>query len=65
MLKVALTVKRKLGPLWIKVPCDGKVGSCYYGDVCSLSPFKHVSTCPRIFTQNGLPCKCPVSQVYK
>merc|ERR1719414_493588 len=57
---VTLTAKRKVGPFWIKIPCDGSVGSCYYGDVCALSPFKKSSTCPSIFTENHLPCKCPI-----
>ena len=60
-----MTVKRKIGPFWIKIPCDHalNVGSCYYVDVCALSPYKHTSTCPSIFTENHLPCKCPVIAV--
>ena len=57
-------MKKKVGFFWAKIPCDEalKVGSCYYSDACSLSPFKN-SSCPKIFKDQGVPCKCPITQV--
>ena len=56
-------MKRKLAFFWIKIPCEKKVGSCYYEDVCIFSPYKNDSTCPKLFTDFNIPCKCPVLKV--
>ena len=60
-----VTMKRKLGIIWIPIPCDEKlkIGSCHYSDACDLSPFKDSSSCPSIFQDLHVPCKCPVFQV--
>ena len=59
-----VTMKRKFGIFWISIPCDEKlkIGSCHYSDVCDLSPFKDSSSCPPIFQDLHVPCKCPVFQ---
>ena len=59
-----VTMKRKLGIIWIPIPCDEKlkIGSCHYSDACDLSPFKDSSSCPSIFQDLHIPCKCPVTQ---
>ena len=58
-------MKRKLAFFWVKIPCDTQInfGSCYYQDVCALSPYKNREKCPKIFNDYNLPCKCPALEV--
>ena len=59
-------MKRKFGILWLPIPCTvfhgQKIGSCHYSDACDLSPFKNAPSCPSIFQDLHVPCKCPVTQ---
>ena len=63
ILQLFVTMKKKVWIAWVDIPCDDNVGSCNYPDVCALSPFKNTE-CPKIFKDNQIPCKCPVSKVF-
>jgi len=59
-IHVAVTMKRKLAFFWVTIPCEKQVGTCYYQNVCTLSPYKNDPTCPKLFNDFHLPCRCPV-----
>ncbi|KAK4016694.1 hypothetical protein OUZ56_031657 [Daphnia magna] len=61
-LKVIVRVQKKVGFLWIEVPCVDNVGSCDYEDLCAELPFPPGVPCPEPFLALGLPCNCPVLQ---
>ncbi|KAI9557540.1 hypothetical protein GHT06_017368 [Daphnia sinensis] len=61
-LKVIVQVQKKVGFLWIEVPCVDNVGSCNYEDLCAELPFPPGVPCPEPFLALGLPCNCPVLQ---
>lgn len=63
-VKVIVRVQKKVGFLWIEVPCVDNVGSCDYEDLCAELPFPPGVPCPEPFLALGLPCNCPVLQVY-
>lgn len=48
-------VKRKIAWFWIKVPCQGNLGSCHYDDLCSEIPKLHVHLPPTV--------RCPFIKV--
>lgn len=54
-------MRKKLVWGWTKIPCVDNFGSCKYDDICTLSPYE--DPCPKIFTDNALPCHCPFPQV--
>ena len=56
-------MKRKLAFFWVTIPCEKQVGTCYYQNVCTLSPYKNDPTCPKLFNDFHLPCRCPVLEV--
>ncbi|KAL5012213.1 hypothetical protein ScPMuIL_010764 [Solemya velum] len=56
-LKASVRLWKKILGIYVKVPCVGKVGSCDYADVCSF--LERIRSCPKPFTQLGIPCKCP------
>ena len=58
-----MTMKRKLAFFWVTIPCEKQVGTCYYQNVCTLSPYKNDPTCPKLFNDFHLPCRCPVLEV--
>lgn len=45
-IRVKLELKRKLGPIWVKLPCHKRVGSCTYPDICTLLREIHVDLPP-------------------
>ncbi|KAL0272716.1 UNVERIFIED_CONTAM: hypothetical protein PYX00_005580 [Menopon gallinae] len=55
-----VTMKKKSMGIWWPIPCVDKLGSCSYHDVCTLTPFP--DDCPKVFTDNHIPCHCPVSK---
>jgi len=61
-LKIGVLVQRKIGFIWVDVPCIDNIGSCTYSDFCPLIPFPPDKPCPDPFTTLGLPCHCPVSK---
>ena len=64
LLQAAVQVQRKVGFLWIDVPCINNIGSCHYDDLCAVIPFPPSQPCPEPFLTLGLPCNCPVTQVW-
>jgi ganglioside GM2 activator len=50
-------MEKKVAGFWIKVPCEGKVGSCNYGNLCG----DWATVCPKYFTKYGIPCTCPIT----
>merc|ERR1719384_887181 len=34
-ITVDVTIKKKLGWIWVKVPCISQAGSCSYEDICT------------------------------
>jgi len=58
-LKTSVELYRQVGDEWIKIPCIGSIGSCSYDDLCELL---QGATCPDIFVNNGVPCKCPFTK---
>ncbi|BFZ09166.1 hypothetical protein BsWGS_12205 [Bradybaena similaris] len=60
-LRADVIIRRKLGPVWIPVPCFNNVGSCTYTDVCSLLRNLATNGCPAVLTAINLTCSCPVA----
>ncbi|KAG8128511.1 putative Ganglioside GM2 activator protein [Naja naja] len=60
-LKAVVILEKKLGEMWIKIPCVDDVGSCTYDDVCALldSLIPPGQPCPQPLQSYGLPCHCP------
>lgn len=61
--KVSVQVQKKVGFLWVDVPCVDNIGSCDYEDACAMIPFPPGQACPEPFLTLGIPCNCPVPQV--
>jgi len=55
-LKVSVVIQKKVGFLWVDVPCIDNLGSCSYQDFCSILPFSPDKPCPDPFDKLGLPC---------
>ncbi|CAL1538382.1 unnamed protein product [Lymnaea stagnalis] len=62
-LLVDVTITKNMGGMWIDLPCVptplGNLGSCTYRDFCQILA-KANSSCPKIVTDMGLPCSCPI-----
>jgi len=58
-LSAQVTLERKVGSTYIKIPCIGSIGSCAYDDLCQML---NGATCPPPFVTNGVPCKCPFTK---
>lgn len=58
-IKAVVEVERRIGWLWVKIPCLDGLGSCSYEDVCELVPFSLPEPCPDPFQRFKLPCRCP------
>ncbi|CAD5116317.1 DgyrCDS5221 [Dimorphilus gyrociliatus] len=57
-IKLDLKIEKKI-LVWIKIPCEDKIGSCTY-DVCSmLKTIFPGGKCPDVFVKAGVPCHCP------
>lgn len=52
-----VVMKKKIGPIYIEIPCVDNVGSCHYDDLCNL--LSQITTCPDPFIKHNIPCKCP------
>lgn len=55
-----MRIKKKVGWIWIQIPCEGKFGSCDYDDLCQVWPSPGIE-CPLPFKEHGIPCECPFS----
>ncbi|XP_071447562.1 ganglioside GM2 activator-like [Hetaerina americana] len=59
-VEASVIVKKHSFLGWIEIPCVDNIGSCNYGDICALSPYK--KECPTVFKKLQLPCACPVKE---
>ncbi|XP_059153257.1 ganglioside GM2 activator-like [Physella acuta] len=59
-IKADVTLSKKVGDAWLKIPCVGLIGSCTYQDVCQYLGL--ITQCPDPFVSAGIPCQCPFSQ---
>ncbi|UJR37652.1 hypothetical protein I4U23_030349 [Adineta vaga] len=55
-IHVAVTMERKVGGFFVKIPCIDNFGSCTYGDLCK----DWAEVCPKYFEKYGIPCSCPI-----
>ncbi|KAK0062213.1 ganglioside GM2 activator [Biomphalaria pfeifferi] len=58
-LQASVTLKKKIGFIWIEVPCIHNLGSCTYNDICERLVG---ANCPQVFVDHNVPCKCPFPQ---
>ncbi|XP_064610003.1 ganglioside GM2 activator-like [Liolophura sinensis] len=58
-IEAQLTIRKKLGILWITIPCIDNVGSCTYPGVCQML---EKVTCPAPVVSIGQNCRCPIKQ---
>uniref|UniRef100_A0A8D0DUB5 Ganglioside GM2 activator n=1 Tax=Salvator merianae TaxID=96440 RepID=A0A8D0DUB5_SALMN len=60
-LKASVILEKRLGELWIKIPCVDLLGSCTYDDTCALldSVIPPGVPCPEPMQTYGIPCHCP------
>ena len=61
LFQTVVYLGKKVGSIWVKVPCIGEIGSCTYDDLCSI--LSMIPECPDPFTSNGVPCQCPFKKV--
>merc|ERR1712012_184755 len=59
-IDVDVTFKKKVGFLWVTVPCISDVGSCTYEDICTLMEDEIDSGICSKLEALGLPCACPM-----
>lgn len=57
VLNAEVTVEKKAGGVYIKLPCVDQIGSCTYADLCSM--LNAVTQCPPFLLENQIKCKCP------
>ncbi|XP_060073308.1 ganglioside GM2 activator-like [Ylistrum balloti] len=55
-LQTNLTIEKRVGSTYIKIPCIDNFGSCVYDDLCDIL---YGATCPDVLTKNGINCTCP------
>ncbi|XP_032067003.1 ganglioside GM2 activator [Thamnophis elegans] len=60
-LKASVILEKKLGDMWIKIPCVDQLGSCTYDDTCAMldSLIPPGEPCPQPLQSYGIPCHCP------
>ncbi|XP_066471866.1 ganglioside GM2 activator [Tiliqua scincoides] len=60
-LKAEVVLEKKLGEMWLKLPCVEDVGSCTYPDFCATldSVIPPGQQCPEPLQSYGIPCHCP------
>merc|ERR1712149_15337 len=56
---VKLALQKKMGIIWLTIPCTGNVGSCTYNDICTLMDGHVSDELCTILGLFGLPCECP------
>ncbi|KAG7165821.1 Ganglioside GM2 activator-like [Homarus americanus] len=61
-ISAIVKVERRIGWLWVKLPCLDELGSCHYEDLCKLVPLSPTEPCPDPFPRFKLPCRCPLSK---
>ncbi|XP_043925340.1 ganglioside GM2 activator [Protopterus annectens] len=60
-ITVNLTLEKKVVGVWVRIPCEGNIGSCVYKDVCSIldDVIPPGQDCPEPLFAYGIPCHCP------
>ncbi|XP_034961588.1 ganglioside GM2 activator isoform X1 [Zootoca vivipara] len=60
-LKGEVVLEKKIGDMWIKVPCVDELGSCTYDDLCAKldQAIPPGQPCPEPMQTYGIPCHCP------
>lgn len=60
-VQVDVTLEKRLGEIWIKIPCMDGVGSCTYEDGCAKleTLIPPGVPCPEPLLTYGIPCRCP------
>ncbi|XP_061473403.1 ganglioside GM2 activator [Rhineura floridana] len=60
-LKGVVDLEKRLGEIWIKVPCVDELGSCTYDDLCTKleALIPPGEPCPEPLLSYGIPCHCP------
>ncbi|CAG0881391.1 unnamed protein product, partial [Darwinula stevensoni] len=61
-IQAAVQMQYKFAFFWINVPCENRVGSCNYDDICTLIPYGPNDSCPSAFKEPNVPCRCPITQ---
>jgi len=56
-LQAVVYLGKKVGSIWVKIPCIGQIGSCTYPDLCQILAM--IPQCPDAFINNNVPCQCP------
>ncbi|KAJ6667858.1 hypothetical protein lerEdw1_016179 [Lerista edwardsae] len=59
--KMQIILEKRIGDMWLKVPCVDDVGSCTYSDFCATldSVIPPGQQCPEPLQSYGIPCHCP------
>ncbi|CAG9819663.1 unnamed protein product [Phaedon cochleariae] len=60
-LKARVKVEKDELGFWLDIPCVQNIGSCTYEDLCEFGISMN-ETCPKLFTDNQVPCRCPIPQ---
>ncbi|XP_077182639.1 ganglioside GM2 activator [Paroedura picta] len=60
-LKVIVVLEKRIGDMWLKVPCVDQLGSCTYNDICHYLDIyiPPGQKCPEPLRSYGIPCHCP------
>nr|XP_003217536.1 PREDICTED: ganglioside GM2 activator [Anolis carolinensis] len=60
-LKAVVTLEKRLGEMWLKIPCVEELGSCTYDDICAKldAIIPPGQPCPEPLLTYGIPCHCP------
>nr|XP_056721046.1 ganglioside GM2 activator [Euleptes europaea] len=60
-VKAVITLEKKIGDMWLKVPCVDDLGSCTYDDLCAIldTLVPPGQPCPQPLQSYGIPCHCP------
>ncbi|KAL8212090.1 UNVERIFIED_CONTAM: hypothetical protein K2H54_036883 [Gekko kuhli] len=60
-MKGVVVLEKKIGDMWLKVPCVDDVGSCSYNNVCGIldMAIPPGQPCPEPLLSYGIPCHCP------
>ncbi|KAL5012215.1 hypothetical protein ScPMuIL_010766 [Solemya velum] len=59
-LQADVKVWKKIFGTWVKLPCQGNVGSCSYNDFCGF--LAESGSCPQTLVRNNIPCACPIKR---
>ncbi|XP_060096276.1 ganglioside GM2 activator [Heteronotia binoei] len=60
-LKGVIVLEKKMGDMWLKIPCMDNIGSCTYNNLCAMLDelIPPGQLCPEPLQSYGIPCHCP------